>query len=356
MKISFNVIDIDLHRFAHWSKILICGDVNLYNSSTIELISLHLGKFYVWHNKFYLFWKVRQFARSSVRQFARLLAHLLVRPFVRPSVRLSVRPSVRSFRGVAGRGGPGSGPPQPASRSLFSNDPNPMSFLLKGVGGMGIGHIVTICVYSILRLVFIVVHNCDLWIYFTITLIVIAAQERSSKPLVLYFDSTKLWIRKLIIFPLDRVTFWFDEIIWIRKNWTTVAPPWAVFYLDPSPMGYIPLVLANAPWLSRKNNLPENAKLYYSNKCFLNSLKCTKLLLGLRPRPRSGSLQRSRYPWCIYVVGNEKIGFEICELTGRVGGLPQWAVSRSDLTGNNLANFVCNYQKKIFLNNWNVEK
>ena len=42
----------------------------------------------------------------------------------------------------------------------------------------------------------------------------------------------------------------------------------------------------------------------------------------------------------IYVVGNGKNGFEICEFTGRVGGLPV-----SDLTGNNLAYFVCNYQK-----------
>ena len=42
------------------------------------------------------------------------------------------------------------------------------------------------------------------------------------------------------------------------------------------------------------------------------------------------------YMW----LGTEKNGFEICEFTGRVGGLPV-----SDLTGNNLANFVCNYQK-----------
>ena len=46
--------------------------------------------------------------------------------------------------------------------------------------------------------------------------------------------------------------------------------------------------------------------------------------------------------YIIMWLGTEKNGFEICEFTGRVGGLPGCV---SDLTGNNLANFVCNYQK-----------
>ena len=44
----------------------------------------------------------------------------------------------------------------------------------------------------------------------------------------------------------------------------------------------------------------------------------------------------------MYVVGNEKNGYEISEFTGRIGGA-DWLFP--DLTGNNLANFVCNYQK-----------
>ena len=65
-----------------------------------------------------------------------------------------------------GRSWPGGsrGLDPPASfKFTFSNDPNPMSFLLgvgsggRGMGlGMGIGHMVTICVDLILRLVFIV--------------------------------------------------------------------------------------------------------------------------------------------------------------------------------------------------------
>ena len=68
-------------------------------------------------------------------------------------------------RGVAGRGGPGVRTPPASFKFTCSNDPNPMSFLLGvgvGVMGMGKGHIVTICVDLILRLVFIVVHNCDM--------------------------------------------------------------------------------------------------------------------------------------------------------------------------------------------------
>ena len=134
-----------------------------------------------------------------------------------------------------GRSWPGGGVPgvrtPPASfKFTFSNDPNPMSFLLGGRGigrgmGMGIGHnMVTICVDLILRLVFIVVHNCDPWIYFTITLIVIAAQERSSKHLALYFALTWLWIRKLIFFHWSHILIRRNNLM--RINHAIVAPPW----------------------------------------------------------------------------------------------------------------------------------
>ena len=88
----------------------------------------------------------------------------------------------------------------------------------------------------------------------------------------------------------------------------TWSPP--VFYLDPLG-GYIPsLVPADTPLANSKNTPPrgyscqyynifsENSDLY-STKCFLFSLKCTKIdrwRLGLRPRPRWGSLQRSLRP------------------------------------------------------------
>ena len=71
---------------------------------------------------------------------------------------------------------------------------------------MGKRHMVTICVDSLIDLNFTfgvhcIVYNCDLLIYFTIftiTVIVTAAQERSSKPLALYFALLWLWIHILI--------------------------------------------------------------------------------------------------------------------------------------------------------------
>ena len=74
---------------------------------------------------------------------------------------------------------------------------------------------------------------------------------------------------------------------------------------------------------------------------------------GYAPDHARGVYNRSRYPWCIYVVGNGKYGFEISEFTGPVGGLPGCV---SDLTGNNLANFVWNNIKiLLFLNNRIIE-
>ena len=42
---TFNVFDLDLHRFAYLSNIFNFGDVNLNNSSTFKLITIHLGSF-----------------------------------------------------------------------------------------------------------------------------------------------------------------------------------------------------------------------------------------------------------------------------------------------------------------------
>ena len=91
--------------------------------------------------------------------------------------------------GYQGRSWPGGSrgldPPSQLQVHFFKW-PKSDEFFVGGGGGrgMGIGHMVTICVDLISRLVFILVHNCDLWIYFTITLIVIAAQERSSKSIL----------------------------------------------------------------------------------------------------------------------------------------------------------------------------
>ena len=106
-----------------------------------------------------------------------------------------------------------------------------------------------------------------------------------------------------------------------------MAPSWAVFYLDP--LGYIPLVPANTPWLSRKNppsgnilansmmqwrltwerfysnNLPEIAKLY-SNKCFHNSLKCTNIAAaGASSQKTLGELTAIQIPM-MYICGWER--------------------------------------------------
>ena len=89
--------------------------------------------------------------------------------------------------------------------------------------------------------------------------------------------------------------------------------------------------------------MTENAKLY-SNICFLNSLKCTKIAAAEAPLQyhARGAYSDPDTHGVYYMVGNGKKGFEICEFTGRVGGLPGCV---SDLTGDNLANLVCNYNK-----------
>ena len=63
---------------------------------------------------------------------------------------------------------------------------------------------------------------------------------------------------------------------------------------------------------------------------------------GAPPQTPLGELTAIQMPM-MYVVGNEKNGYEISEFTGRVGGA-DWLCPRP-YTGNNLANFVCNYQK-----------
>ena len=104
--------------------------------------------------------------------------------------------------------------------------------------------------------------------------------------------------------------------------------------------------------------MKENAKLY-SNKCILNSLKCIKIAaVGAPLQTTLGGAYTDpdTHDVCIYVFGNGKNEFEICEFIGRVGGLPGCV---SDLTGNNLADFVCfAFIKKILLfsNNRSVEK
>ena len=73
------------------------------------------------------------------------------------------------------------------------------------------------------------------------------------------------------------VTFWFDEITQIRKNQTIVAPPWAVFYLDHSPLGYITLVPANTPWMSRKNPPPGEYSCQFYDEMISNIEHCSTL-------------------------------------------------------------------------------
>ena len=82
--------------------------------------------------------------------------------------------------------------------------------------------------------------------------------------------------------------------------------------------------------------------LNYSTKCFLNSLKCTKIAAAGTP-PQTTLVKLTAIPMpMMYVVGNEKTGTKflslLVKLVGLIGCVP-------DLTGNNLANFVCNYQK-----------
>ena len=65
----------------------------------------------------------------------------------------------------------------------------------------------------------------------------------------------------------------------------------------------------------------------YSTKCFLNSLKCTKIAAaGAPPQTTLGELTAIQIPM-MYVVGNEKNEYEISEFTGRVGGAAWLAVS-----------------------------
>ena len=45
IQMTLNLFDLDLHRIAHLSNIQNFWDINLYNFSTIEFISLHLGGF-----------------------------------------------------------------------------------------------------------------------------------------------------------------------------------------------------------------------------------------------------------------------------------------------------------------------
>ena len=45
IQMTLNLFDLDLHNIVHLSNIENFGDINLYNFSTIEFISLHLGGF-----------------------------------------------------------------------------------------------------------------------------------------------------------------------------------------------------------------------------------------------------------------------------------------------------------------------
>ena len=151
-----------------------------------------------------------------------------------------------------------------------------------------------------------------------------------------------------------------------------MAPLWTVFYLDPSPLGYIPLYPSSRQtlpgWVGRiprgnilansmmqwhltcerilSNNLPGNAKLY-SNKCFLKSLKCIKIAAaGAPPQTMPGKLTAIQIPIMMYTYmwfGTEKRVRNLWVYWSSSWGC--LAMSQSDLTGNNLANFVCNYQK-----------
>ena len=110
-------------------------------------------------------------------------------------------------------------------------------------------------------------------------------------------------------------------------------------------------------YTSRKNKLPENAKLYYSNKCFLNSLKCIKIAARTPPQTTLGELTAIQIP-VIYIymwLGTKKLGSKFVSLLVKLVGCPSGCVS--DLTGNILANFdIAIIKKKIFLNNRSVEK
>ena len=60
--------------------------------------------------------------------------------------------------------------------------------------------------------------------------------------------------------------------------------------------------------------------LNYSTKCFPNSLKCTKIAAAeAPPHTTLGELTAIQIPM-MYVVGNEKHGYEISEFSGLVGG------------------------------------
>ena len=94
------------------------------------------------------------------------------------------------------------------------------------------------------------------------------------------------------------------------------------------------------------------------DKCFLNSLECTKIAaVEAPPQTTLGELTAIQISMMyIHICWERKNGFEICEFIGRVGGLPGCV---SDLiTGNNLAYFVCFAFIKnfLFLNNRSVEK
>ena len=91
-----------------------------------------------------------------------------------------------------------------------------------------------------------------------------------------------------------------------------------------------------------------------STKCFLNSLKCTKIAAAGVPAPdHARGVYSDPDTHDVRGLKRKKTGTKFVSLLIELVGLPGWVPY---LTGNNLANFVCNYQNYLFLNNRAVLK